>query len=466
MGLSDVLNAARDAMAAQTFGITVTGQNVSNVNTPGYVRRQALLETRDMGPNSFGGVQAAGIKRVADRFVDQRHLALTGQSGEASTRDQLLGQAEALFNDFEGTGLGTSINALFSSFSALAASPTDLTTRSTVLQNAQTFSEQVRTASTQLQNFRTDLFSQARELTGQVNAKLDTVAELSGRINQAHATGEEAADLEDKRDATLVELGGLVEIHTYTDGNGQLVVQGPGVTLMQGDIARHLSIDIGDDGKLKVLANNVNGPSSSGNDITAHLSAGQLSGVLTVRDHDVVDMQSDLDAFAFNVAGQINSVHAAGFGLDGTGGRALFTLSGTQAGAAASLNLNAALKDHPELLGASSSPGEVPGNATQATALAKLGSTPIAALGDLDPGQAYARIVGSVGQRKADAAATLDTREAMTSQVEAMRQSISGVSLDEEMVSLSKFQRAFQAASRVFTTADQMLEELLNTVGR
>jgi flagellar hook-associated protein 1 FlgK len=73
---------------------------------------------------------------------------------------------------------------------------------------------------------------------------------------------------------------------------------------------------------------------------------------------------------------------------------------------------------------------------------------------------------GRVGPPKADAAATLDTREAMTAQVEAMRQSISGVSLDEEMVSLSKFQRAFQAASRVFTTADQMLEELLNTVGR
>jgi flagellar hook-associated protein 1 len=465
MGLTDILNTARDAMSAQTFGLTVTGQNVANVSTPGYVRRQAELETRDMGDRNFGSVHVAGLRRIADRFVDQRHLALTGASAEAASRDQLLAQAQSLFNDFQGTGLGSSLNGLFSSFSALSASPTDLTTRAAVLQSAQTFSEQVRTASNQLQNFRTDLFGQARELSAQVNTKLDSIAQLSGRINQARALGEEPADLEDKRDAALLDLADLVEVHTYTDGDGQLVVQGPGVTLMQGDSARHLAIDIGDDGALKVLAEN-GGSSGSGNDITAFLAGGQLSGVLQVRDHDVVDMQSDLDSFAFNVAGQINSVHAAGFGLDGQSGRDLFTLGSTEAGAAAGLQVSAALLGRPDRLAASSSSEELPGNATRATLLAQVADTPIAALGDLAPGQAYARLVGRVGQRKADAAATLDTREAMTAQVEVVRQSISGVSLDEEMISLSKYQRAYQAASRVFTTADQLLQDLLGMVGR
>jgi len=115
---------------------------------------------------------------------------------------------------------------------------------------------------------------------------------------------------------------------------------------------------------------------------------------------------------------------------------------------------------------ASNSPAELPGNANQALLLAQVGDNPIAALGNLDPGQAYARIVGRVGQRKSDSAATLETRKAMTAQVETARQSISGVSLDEEMISLSKYQRAFEAASRVFTTADQLLKDLLDMVGR
>lgn len=463
MGLTDILNTARDAMSAQTFGLTVTGQNVANVNTPGYVRRQALLETRDMGDRNFGSVHVAGLRRVADRFVEQRHLSLTGASAEASSRDQLLSQAEALFNDFQGTGLGNSINELFSSFSALSASPNDLTVRATTIGRATTFADQVRAASNRMQNFRTDLFQQARELTAQINTKLDTVAQLSGRINQARAVGEEPADLQDKRDAALMELAELIEISTYTDGNGQLVVQGPGVTLMQGDSARHVSLDIGGDGKLRVLAETVGG---SGSDITHFLSGGQLSGVLTVRDQDLVEMQAELDTFAFHVASEVNAVHSAGFGLDGASGRNLFSVSATQAGAAASLQVDAELVDHPERIAASSSATQLPGNSGQAVLLARVAETPIAALGNLDPGQAYARLIGRVGQRKADSAATLETREAMTAQVEVVRQSISGVSLDEEMVALTKYQRAFEAASRVFTTADRLLEELINTVGR
>ena len=128
--------------------------------------------------------------------------------------------------------------------------------------------------------------------------------------------------------------------------------------------------------------------------------------------------------------------------------------------------LSADVIDQPERLAASSSASQLPGDGSQATLLARIGSSSIAALGNLDPGQAYARLVGGVGQRKSDAAATLATREAMTAQVEVVRQSISGVSLDEEMVALSKYQRAFEAASRVFTTADQLLEDLINTLGR
>ena len=79
MGLTDILNNARDAMTAQTFGLQVTGQNVSNVNTPGYVRRQAVLETRDLGPNQFGGVNVQGIRRVADKFIDVFNKGLRGR---------------------------------------------------------------------------------------------------------------------------------------------------------------------------------------------------------------------------------------------------------------------------------------------------------------------------------------------------------------------------------------------------
>jgi flagellar hook-associated protein 1 len=463
VGLTDILNTARDAMSAQTFGLTVTGQNVSNVNTPGYVRRQALLETRDMGPGNFGGVNVAGIRRVADQFIDQKHLSLTGLSSEASSRDQLLGQAEALFNDFAGSGLSSSLNSLFSSFSAMSSLPNDPTTRATVLDHADSLANQVNTAAEQISSFRTDLFSQARNVVGEINEKLDAIASLSGRINEAQAAGQDAADLKDKRDVLLVDLTKKIEVRTYTDGNGQLVVQGPGVTLVQGQTARHLDLDVADDGSVHVLARTAGG---AGGDVTKFLSGGELAGVLNVRDHDVVDMQNDLDEFAFHLANQLNSVHSAGFGLDGQSGRAIFEVGSTVKGAAGTLRVSDDIAGRPERLAAASSAAALPGDSGQAMLLAAVADGPVAGLDGLNPGEAYGRLVGRVGQRKQRAATDVETRDAMTAQVETMRQSVSGVSLDEEMLSMTQYQRAFEAASRVFTTADKLLEDLINTLGR
>ena len=463
MGLTDILANARDAMTAQTFGLTVTGQNVSNVNTPGYVRRQVVLETRDLGPGNFGGVNAAGIRRVADQFIEQKHLSLTGLSSQAFTRDQLLGQTEALFNDFAGAGLNNSMSALFSSLSSLSATPNDPTTRAAVLQRAETFSSQIRSSADQIANYRTELFGQAREAVTEINQKLDSIAEISGRINEATAAGQDAADLRDKRDALLLDLTKKIEVRAYTDGEGQLVVQGPGVTLVQGSTPRHLALDVADDGSLHVFAR---AGAGTGGDVTKFLSGGELAGIIEVRDHDVVAMQEELDNFAFNLGNQMNSVHAAGFGLDGQNGRAFFDVGTSALGAAGRIKVSDDIAGRPDLLGAASSAVALPGDGTQAVALANVADSPVPGLDGLDPSEAYARIVGNVGRRKQEAAETLDMRDAMTAQVETMRQSVSGVSLDEEMVAMTQYQRAFEAASRVFTTADQLLETLINTLGR
>jgi flagellar hook-associated protein 1 len=345
----------------------------------------------------------------------------------------------------------------------MSSLPNDPTTRSVVLQRAETFANQVHTTADQIANFRTELFGLARDVVTEINSKLDTIADLSGRINEAQAAGQEPADLKDKRDALLVELTQKIEVRTYTDGNGQLVVQGPGATLIQGDKARHLKLDVADDGSVQVFAQTASG---SGGNVTKFLSGGELAGVLQVRDVDTVAMQSDLDEFAFNLANQINSVHAGGFGLDGQAGRAFFEVGSTVQGAAGTLRVSADVAGQPNRLAAASSATSLPGDGAQAMLLAGVADAPVAGLNGLDPGEAYGRIVGRVGQRKQNAANDVATRDAMTAQVETMRQSVSGVSLDEEMVAMTQYQRAFEAASRVFTTADQLLEDLINTLGR
>src|SRR5258708_3337794 len=103
--LTQLLNTARDALTAQTYGLNVTGQNISNASTPGYVRRVALLETQTLGTPTSGSVVATGLQRVTDDFIERREFAATGQNSAATTRDQSLASIESLFNDTSGTGL-------------------------------------------------------------------------------------------------------------------------------------------------------------------------------------------------------------------------------------------------------------------------------------------------------------------------------------------------------------------------
>jgi flagellar hook-associated protein 1 FlgK len=145
-GLSSLLNVASDALAAQTYGLNVTGSNISNASTPGYVRRVALLQTENVGTQTGGSVIATGLQRVTDDYIDRREQSATGLSSAATTRDQTLASTEALFNDTNGTGLGTPLSSLFSSFSALASNPSDTTTQANVLSAAGAFTQAVNNA--------------------------------------------------------------------------------------------------------------------------------------------------------------------------------------------------------------------------------------------------------------------------------------------------------------------------------
>src|SRR5690606_23540107 len=96
-GLTDILYTARDAIAAQSYGLGVTGQNVANVNTPGYVRRRAELSSHPLGDASFGTVVVDGVSRLSDQYVEQRHYAALGMSASAGESDRMLGYIESLF---------------------------------------------------------------------------------------------------------------------------------------------------------------------------------------------------------------------------------------------------------------------------------------------------------------------------------------------------------------------------------
>jgi flagellar hook-associated protein 1 FlgK len=460
-GLGSVLNTARDALAAQSFGLSVTGQNIANASTPGYVRREAVLQTKAIGGQTYGTVEVQGLRRATDMFTTRRLYESVGLGSAASEHQRQLAQVEALFNDFQGAGMADSLDQLFGSFSSLAANPSDPSSRIGVLDRVATFASRANATANALVTQEGELLQQARETVTATNERAQDLARVEAQISIARASGGDAADLLQERESLLRDLGEMVDIRVIENGDGSIMVQAAGSTLVEGTRANALSLDLDANGQIRLFGSTAGGRST---EITRYLTGGKLAGIKEARDVDIFNVKTKLDELVFGVGTAINTQHAAGFGLDGQNGRDLFDLPATAAGAARAIRVSADVLDRPEAIAAAGSATSLPGGSDNAIALVRIGSSPILNGNTETPGSAYGALVADVGLRSRRAQDTAEHREAVHAQLENLFQQQSGVSLDEEMIQLSKFQRAFEASSKVLTIVDQLLAELMQAI--
>jgi len=462
-GLSGLLNMARDALAAQSYGLNVTSQNITNANTPLYVRREAVLQTQALGTETTGGVQVQGLRRAADVYADRSFLSATSMQSAAKEYDSQLSSVETLFNDSGATGFGSTLDQLFATFQQLSARPSDPTVRQSVLNAADVFASRANQVADTMATQRTDLFDKATELVSQANQRAQEIAKLNQQIVSARQAGGDASDLIDQRNLKLLDLAQIVDIRTVSGAYDDVMVQAGGTTLVEGSNTQQLSVELDPSGNIAYTAHR-SGSADGGADITSTISGGQLFAVKQARDVDILDVSNRFDKFVFDVATALNASHAAGVGLDGQGGRNIFDVGTTADGAGRIIALSGDVAGHPEFIAAASDAGELPGGSSNAVILGNVASTPIV-FGNRTPAQAYVDIVGDIGSRRSASKSDVDLRAGILQQSKSARESGSGVSLDEEMVNLQKYQRAYQATGKVLATVDDLLAELIQKVG-
>jgi flagellar hook-associated protein 1 FlgK len=463
-GLNGLLNTARDALTTQSFGLNVAGQNVANANTPLYVRREAIIENRTLGTQTTGTVMAAGLRRAVDAYADRRFFEANANSSSANQYDSDLQQIETIFNDLGGTGLGTSLDSVFSAFQQLAARPDDTTVRAEVLDKIDVFATRARQIGDALATQKTDMLDRSRDVATDANQRAAEIAQLNQRIVQAKQSGQDAADLIDQRNAKILDLSGLVDVRTIDAADGSIMIQTAGTMLVEGFNARALSVQLDEDGKLQVLASRMGGAKPD-SDITSGLSGGRLAGIKEARDEDLFDVSERFDKFIFDVASSVNAQHQLGVGLEGSTGLNIFDVGTTSVGASRSVKVSGDVLGRPETIAASLDALDLPGGSGNAVLLGKLADVQNVFV-NRTPSQAYGDLVGEIGVRRASARSEVDLRKNIFEQTQAVRDSTSGVSLDEEMVNLQRYQRAYEAAGKVISTVDGLLEELMAKVGR
>jgi flagellar hook-associated protein 1 len=459
--LFSALTMASRSLASQQAGLDVTGHNIANVNTPGYARR--VIAFRAVPPTVIGaaghGVDIAGIRAMRDRFVERRLDQETISAERESAIAELAGLAEVAFGT-TGQSIDARLNAFFDSLAELSDAPTSVVARQEVALQGGALAAAFRGTANRLGELR-------READRRITGTVDMVNDLAERIallNAAFVTTNDdgvAQHMQDEQAHLVRELAGLIDITVTERPNGGLDIDvAGGRALVVGTVASQMNaVPTGPDGHVQIEI--------AGADLTSSISGGKIDGYLHVRDTLIPGYLQRLDEQAFTLAASVNAIHSAGFDLNGATGQAFFAYSAPpvgQAGAAAALIVDPAVAGDPNRIAAAQA--ALPGDNRAARALADLRNTPLLNGGTATLADAWGQLVFRVGRDVQTATDEAALRQDIVLQLQAVRDQISGVSLDEEAANLMKFQRAYEANARFFQVIDNTLDTLMNVVAR
>jgi flagellar hook-associated protein 1 FlgK len=466
--LLSILTNGATGLAAHQGAVATASHNIQNANTPGYARQRANLEA--MRPAEYVGVGYIGrgvtlqsISQMRDQFVELRFTAAGTAQARSSVESDALASITALDPDGPGS-LAGALGAFYSSLRALSQNPGDVGLRQQALATSGGLARAFSGASSSLEAARTGLDAKLTGTVADANQAATTVATLNREIRIARAGGAEPNDLLDARKTAankLTELTGAAQVETGS-GDLQVILAGGGA-LVSGDKAATLATvaDAANGGHLAITLTRADG--SGPVTVPGGGFAGAIGGVFDARDGALLSAVNGLDQLAYDFTGAVNLVHAAGFGTDGAGGRNLFVAQAGVAGAASRMAVDPSVAGNPAALAAASSAAGLPGDATNMLAL--IAGETSAMTGGADVGTTLSGIVAGFGAETARAANMASQDRTVFASAGNQRDSVSSVSIDEEMVSLTKSQQAYDAIARVLTTANQMLDTLMSIAG-
>lgn len=468
LGLFGTLNLGARSLQTQQQGIEVAGQNLANVNNAAYARQRVALQASvtingQIGPQGTGA-EAVAIVQIRSGLLDDQIQAETSVRGSLEAQQLALQYAEADLGtqiDRVASGSDTAsvsgahnlaggLSDLFNSFQSVSANPTSMTERESLLMNAVTLTTQFQQVDQRLGNLTASLNESVETDVGAANQLLADIAKLNDQIGIAEASSNGVAnDLRDLRQQKIEALAKVVKIDVATGAQGSADISIAGTTMVSGnEVAETLQTYDAGGGQILVRA------ASTATPLT--LTGGSLQGTIDARDGAVASLRTSINSLAAQLISEVNVIHAAGFSLTGSTGENFFT--GTNA---ADMQVNSTLLNDPSLFQAAGVAGGT-GENQVALALAQLAGKKLPALNGQTLSQGYSQTVAALGQSLASVNTQLSDQEVVEKMLTQQRSSVSGVSLDEEMTDLTKFQRAYQASAKLISIVDEMLDTVVN----
>jgi len=475
------LNTASTALNAQQRAIDVTSQNVSNVNTDGYSRQRVNLQS--VGGNAVpamwstsdqvgSGVNADDVIRIRDAFLEAQGQQAHSSVQNLTVQDASYTAVQQAFGEPGDTGIQSMLSGdqgFWAGWSDVANNPTDPGARAQLLQRAQTLVAGLHSANGSLENQWSNNHDAVQTLVTDVNSTAQQIADLNKSIQQATQANLPTNELADKRDSLVLHLSEQIGATSSPATDGTLTVSVGGISLVSGVGAIKLSVTGAND-PVSAATSPVSIVTSPGG---ARVPAGGTAGgQLATLNTIIPTYQAQLDQVAQQLATQVNAVQDQGYDLNGNQGTDMFTDGGTPPSTTGvtAKNITVALTSGDQLAAATLSPtvagGQPSSDNGNADAMYQLRLGILQSNGTYADGAdaIYRKMIVQLGVQASGVSSSLATQTTLSTQVDASRESVSGVNIDEEMTNMLQFQHAYGAAGKVVSTIDSMMDDLMNMI--
>lgn len=447
------LDIAKSALQAFQRELDVTGQNVSNVNTKGYSRQTVDLQANTPIESYAGktlamgtGVSVSSVNRLRDQFLETRRLTLGSSNSAVSSEQEGLDRIDNSLQEPGDNGVSSALGKFYDAWSGLSSGTTSTGAQAKLQTASKTLTDRIKSTYTMLKTEKEGQSFSISQSLKDLQTKAKTVADLNDQIKDQKARGVEANDLMDQRDQAVREISGLVNVTAVNNSDGTVRLSVGQMTLVDSSGAR--TIPTQTDTATGSLVD------STG---SFPITGGSIGGAFAVI-KKATDYQKSLDTLANNLRTTVNTLYQSATNAKGVTGKNFFNDSNPQTGAV-DFDLDPGVSGDSSAIAAGVSGRPADGGI--ATQLAALRDKTQTDLGGKSPGDFYADLISQIGQDTSLAKSTQSTQSALLDQVDTQIQSVSGVSIDDEMANMLRFQRSYQAAAKALSVFDQTTEQLL-----
>ncbi len=464
VSIHSILNTGSKSLSTNQTVINTTSHNISNVNTPGYSRQRALLETNDPFRTNRGqlgtGVGVQSIDRANTKYIQKQLVDQIPDTAYHKSSHQMLSRVEDQFHDFTGDDIHKVMIDFFDSFSQLSQRPDDVSLREDVRRKGKLLVEKFNGTDSSLQRMQREFNMEIEGNLKKVNSLTEKISELNRRIAVEEASGHQANDLRDKQEEAVRELSGIVDIDYFNDSKGFLNVwMDSGEPLVSGKQSYDMVAMDRADGMKNI------GVDRKGSivNVTENLRSGELAAIVDVRDSSIAEYRNRIDLLAETLAEEVNDIHSGGYGLDLLQRDFFERIDPTESFSASNIRIHGDIEASLDAIaaGETSDPDEIYGDNRNAIEIAAL----IENSGFFGTGETFAdyyqTVVGDVGHEVSEARSSMELASSKEESLMNFRESLAGVNIDEELINLDKFKKAYEASSRIINIAGEMLDTVL-----